>query len=139
MKSGFPILGSKEYIPLDIVKLHEKQAIINHSQSLERLAERGGLSWLEMLFVLKDKPFNYKMHLSEIDAKKEVLKIVDSQNGAKENSIKTRTVKSKCMADMLVWLGFEYKKTDEGYAFERNSKFDSAWRDIHSLRQCYRK
>lgn len=56
-----------------------------------------------------------------------------------EQIVKTRIIKSKCMADMLVWLGFEYKKTDEGYVFERNYKFDSAWKDIHSLRQYYRK
>lgn len=136
MEPNFPILGSnpKEYISLSIVKPHEKQAIINHSQTLERLASRGGLSWVEMLFVLKDKPFNCKAQLSEMDAKTEVLKIVDLQS-----NVKTRIVQSKCMADMLVWLGFEYKNTDIGYSFERSPKFDSAWRDIHSLRQCYRK
>lgn len=53
--------------------------------------------------------------------------------------MKVRLVKSKCMADMLVWLGFEYKKTSEGYEFERNCRFDAAWKDIHSLRQYYRK
>lgn len=56
-----------------------------------------------------------------------------------ESSLKTRIVKSKCLADMLVWLGFEYKKTDEGFVFVRSTKFDYAWRDIHSLRQYYRK
>jgi hypothetical protein len=54
-------------------------------------------------------------------------------------NIKTRIIKSKCMADMLVWLGFEYKKIEEGYVFERNWNFDSAWRDIHFLRQKYYK
>lgn len=49
-----------------------------------------------------------------------------------------RVVKSKCMANMLVWLGFEYKKTDEGYVFERNPRFDAAWRDIHALRAYYK-
>lgn len=56
-----------------------------------------------------------------------------------ERVAKERIVKSKCMADMLVWLGFEYKNTDAGYVFERSYNFDSAWKDIHSLRQCYRK
>jgi len=53
--------------------------------------------------------------------------------------VKKRLVKSKCMADMLVWLGFEYEKVDEGYLFERTNKFNSAWRDVHSLRQYYRR
>lgn len=53
--------------------------------------------------------------------------------------MKERIVKSKCMADMLVWLGFEYKKTEEGYVFKRSYEFDWAWRDIHYLRQRCRK
>lgn len=52
---------------------------------------------------------------------------------------KIRIVQSKCMADMLVWLGFEYTKTDEGHVFERNWRFDRAWEDIHALRSKYRK
>lgn len=53
--------------------------------------------------------------------------------------MKERIVRSKCLADMLVWLGFEYKRTEEGYVFKRSYEFDWAWRDIHSLRQHYRK
>ena len=52
--------------------------------------------------------------------------------------MKKRLVKSKCMADTLVWLGFEYEKTNDGYLFKRDYIFDSAWKDIHSLRQFYR-
>ena len=48
-----------------------------------------------------------------------------------EDATRIRIVKSKCMADMLVWLGFEYKKTDEGHIFQRSSKFDLAWKDVH--------
>lgn len=58
---------------------------------------------------------------------------------APKNEVKTRLVKSKCMADMLVWLGFEYKKRDDGYLFERNYMLDNAWQDVHSLRQFYRR
>lgn len=53
--------------------------------------------------------------------------------------VKKRVVKSKCMADMLVWLGFEYEKGEEGYIFKRTYMFDRAWKDIHSLRQFYRR
>lgn len=78
MKNKFPILGSepKEYIPLDIVKSHEKQAIRNHSQTLERLAERGGLGWVEILFVLEDKNYDFHTKLTEMSARIKVLEIV---------------------------------------------------------------
>ena len=69
----FPILGSKpkEYIPFSIIKSHEKQALINHcGQSLERLAERGGLSWEETLCVLEDREFSI-----DKNAREKVLKI----------------------------------------------------------------
>lgn len=58
---------------------------------------------------------------------------------ANKEKSKTRIVRSKCLADMLVWIGFEYIKTEEGYVFERTYSFDWAWKDIHSLRQKYRK
>jgi hypothetical protein len=80
MKNGFPILGSEptEYIPLDLIKPHEQQAVKNHMQSLEKLASRGGLSWVETLFVLNDKPYNYKSQLTEESARVKVLEIVDA-------------------------------------------------------------
>jgi hypothetical protein len=43
-------------VSFDLVKRHEKQAVANHGQTVERLAERGGLSWLELLLVLTDMP-----------------------------------------------------------------------------------
>lgn len=52
--------------------------------------------------------------------------------------VKKKLVKSKCMADMLVWLGFEYERVDEGYLFERSYRFDGAWKDVHALRQYYK-
>ncbi len=81
MKNKFPILGSepKEYIPFEIVKSHEKQAIRNHSQTLGILAERGGLSWVEMLFVLEDKNYDFHTKLTEISARTKALEIVNSQ------------------------------------------------------------
>ena len=77
----FPILGSepKEYIPLDIVKLHEKQAIRNHSQTLKRLAERGGLGWIEVLCVLEDREYDFHTKLTEMSARTKVLEIVNLQ------------------------------------------------------------
>jgi len=79
MDNKFPILGSnpKEYIKSDLIKPHENQALINHSQTLKRLAERGGLSWAEMLYILRDEPFNYRIQLSETDARTKVLEIIN--------------------------------------------------------------
>ena len=63
----FPILLSwderrknpdvKRNLPWDFIAPHEKQAQANHYQTLERLAQRGGLSWMEMLAVLMDLDF----------------------------------------------------------------------------------
>lgn len=55
-----------------------------------------------------------------------------------ERTVTKKIVKSKCLADMFVWLGFEYEKTENGYEFERDRKFDLAWKDVHSLRQFYK-
>ena len=81
MENKFPILGSKpkEYIPLDIIKLHENQAIRNHSQTLERLAERGGLGWIEALCVLEDREYDFHTKLTEDIARIKVLEIIDLQ------------------------------------------------------------
>lgn len=44
-----------DYIPWEVIADHEKQAMINHGQTLERLAERGGLDYSEALAVLEDR------------------------------------------------------------------------------------
>lgn len=52
----FPILGSGgQKIDFGLVAEHGKQAKANHYQSVERLAERGGLSWSELYAVLHDQ------------------------------------------------------------------------------------
>lgn len=55
----YPVLGSepKEYIPFGVLILHEEQALRNHGQTLERLAERGGLGWTEILAILEDRRY----------------------------------------------------------------------------------
>lgn len=42
-------------LPFDLVEPHRAQAMKNHSQTLERLAERGGLSIAELFAVLHDR------------------------------------------------------------------------------------
>lgn len=75
----FPVIGTnqKEYIPWDVLTPHEKQALRNHcGQSLECLAERGGLSWNEILPILKDKTWREFPMLPDNEAKKIVLEYV---------------------------------------------------------------
>lgn len=50
----FPIMGGPS-VPWSMIAPHDKQARDNHDQSLERLAERGGLSPLEAICVLEDR------------------------------------------------------------------------------------
>ena len=45
----FPSLGIGPRIPWRVIAQHEKQAGANHGQTLQCLAERGGLSWAEMM------------------------------------------------------------------------------------------
>lgn len=44
-------------LPWDMIADHEKQAQNNHSQTLARLAERGGLSASEAVAVLEDRGY----------------------------------------------------------------------------------
>lgn len=55
MSDGFPIIGTNESVPWELVAPFEAQAIKNHSQTLKRLAERGGLDWHELLAVIEGK------------------------------------------------------------------------------------
>ena len=76
----FPILTNpKEYIPWDAIAPHEAQALRNHHQTLERLAERGGLSWVEAYAVLTDNHFMSVMFLTEKEAKEKVLALLPNQ------------------------------------------------------------
>lgn len=53
-----------------------------------------------------------------------------------ERTVNEKIVKSKCLAGALVWLGFEYKKTEEGFfKFKRDHYFDIVWKDLHAERE----
>jgi polyhydroxyalkanoate synthesis regulator phasin len=52
----FPVMGGPA-IPWSMIGPHERQAQINHDQTLERLAERGGLDPAEAVAVLQDTRF----------------------------------------------------------------------------------
>lgn len=51
-------LGWPSSVPWDFIAPYEKRAKSNHSQSLERLAQRGGLGPMEMYAVLRDIPYH---------------------------------------------------------------------------------
>lgn len=78
----FPIMtkNGKEYIPYDIIKPHEEQALKNHcGQTLDRLAARGGLSWAEAYAVLTDSEFPYgNKYISNEFYEKKVKEIVSN-------------------------------------------------------------
>lgn len=74
---NFPILGTTENIPWDAIAPHEKQAVKNHGQTLQRLAERGGLDYTEALAVLEDRDYTKVEHSV---AKDMVLRIVTKFN-----------------------------------------------------------
>ena len=77
----FKILKSRsdlrESVPWDFVEPHRKQANNNHMQTLERLNERGGLSWVELLAVIEDKDYYAVRFVSEFDARQLVLRHLD--------------------------------------------------------------
>lgn len=54
---GEQVAGHKSWIPWVVIAPHERQAQANHSQTLQRLAERGGLAPCEAVAVLEDRPW----------------------------------------------------------------------------------
>ena len=59
-----PLLGSKEPLFVSFSLLNEERALRNHSQSLEALASRGGLSTEEMVLCAVDLPLKDMNSLS---------------------------------------------------------------------------
>lgn len=65
MPDRFPLLRSAiphglpcpRSVPWELVAAHAKQAKLNHDQTLERLAERGGLDPRELWCVVHGKPW----------------------------------------------------------------------------------
>lgn len=72
----FPVLSGGMSVPWQMLAPHELQAKANHGQTLQRLAERGGLSWAEMLCVLEGCSWGERRALTDEQAKPKVLAIV---------------------------------------------------------------
>lgn len=60
--------GCPRDVPWSFVAPHEARAFTNHGQSLQRLAERGGLSPAELLCVLEDRHCVCRSEQSDADA-----------------------------------------------------------------------
>lgn len=75
MNKRFKVLGTEGRcsIPWVVIAPHEGQAIYNHGQDLEKLNNRGGLCWSELIAVLEDRRWS---KIDESIARKEVEKIV---------------------------------------------------------------
>ncbi len=55
LSPAYKKLGCPKTIPWDFIEPHEKQALDNHDQTLQRLNERGGLDVVELRAVLEGK------------------------------------------------------------------------------------
>lgn len=75
----FPILGSAdkykrvEVIPMSTVQLHAYQCRVNHGQTPEELAARGGLNYRELYAVLNNKRYKEVADVSDEECKQFVL------------------------------------------------------------------
>lgn len=63
-------------IPFWIVEAHERQARSNHDQSVQRLDDRGGCGWRELLAILTDRSFWDVPVMSDSAAMVEVVSLV---------------------------------------------------------------
>lgn len=61
-------LGCPRSVPWAFVAPHEQQAKLNHSQTLERLAQRGGLSPSELVAVVRGEGYRVVMARRDRDA-----------------------------------------------------------------------
>ena len=60
------------YFPWGLLWPHQAQAEDNHGQSLERLAERGGLSVVEMLFIIQGKTWRNAPRVTMTEAMRQL-------------------------------------------------------------------
>lgn len=72
----FPIQDWRT-IPWSLIEPWERQAYSNHGQSLERLAQRGGLGMHEALAVLTGRHFRETLALSDEECRQQLTKILN--------------------------------------------------------------
>ena len=82
----YPVIQTfpEEFIPYDIIAPHEGQALENHVQTLQQLAERGGLDWAEILAILRGKRRSFVYDISRDEAKAAVLAYIEEKRGERD-------------------------------------------------------
>ena len=80
----FPILGDAiiKALPWSMMDPHETQAKRNHSQSLSRLASRGGLGIDEAWYILKDQSFDWHTKLNGDNVRILLMRMVKEHRAA---------------------------------------------------------
>lgn len=83
----FPILGDDQIkaLPWYVFEPHEKQAQCNHSQSLARLAQRGGLGIEEAYCVLNDIEILSRMKFNKAAVRVVLMKFVYEAEKGRSN------------------------------------------------------
>ena len=73
-------IGGQRTVPWEFLLPHEQQALHNHGQTLERLAERGGLGWGEMLDIVNGAKWatSHRAGVSTEEARRQVLAAIES-------------------------------------------------------------
>lgn len=67
---NMPVMRGKNIksIPMRLLQPYEEQALRNHSQSLQRLAERGGMNACEILGIIRGLRWSQLKHHSDDEA-----------------------------------------------------------------------
>lgn len=75
------IAGAPRHIPWDVIAPHEAQAVLNHGgQTLERLAERCGLSPCEAVAVLEDRRWH---RMDPVESVRRLIELVTQKGGGR--------------------------------------------------------
>lgn len=80
-------LGVPRSVPWSLLAPHEAQARRNHSQSLTRLAERGGLSLCEIIAVLEDRDWHSMDEAAAFARLRERLRIENVEREGRDASV----------------------------------------------------
>lgn len=103
----FPIIsarsGIKESVPWSYLNHCENRTYKNHGQTLEELAAQGGLTWVELLAIMEDRPW-YNMDHDE--AKRKVHQMMAKA--------------CKICNNKLKWGGFAYNQDTCWDCFKKN-------------------
>ena len=99
----FPIMGGPS-IPWRMIAPHDGQAKINHDQTLERLAERGGLSPEEAIAVLDDLKYRASMWSVEPNAGAGARAELERRREAFENPPAIAAARESAVRGFAEWL-----------------------------------